>query len=179
MTRLARISMPPARRAFGAALVALALVAGCTQTLTLSQNKEDAAAQTRSARFEARPEMMFAAARSACSGPGERFVSPAPGIAQCHILMEPQTTAGVLLNFDGTMEDLPRLVISLSETKAAEGWVVTSCAFLRVPTKDGHLRRVVQSDPRIRAKLAELLGRMGGTPVETVAPEVAERCYRL
>ncbi|MDQ2092723.1 hypothetical protein [Rhodalgimonas zhirmunskyi] len=177
MARLTRISLGANFYRIPAALALLGVLGACETTTITQKNKGRPADETRSALFDSRPAMMFSAAQAACSGPGERFVRPAPGVAQCQLLMDPQTTAAIILGFDGAVEDLPRLVISLSETQLGDGWIVTGCAFLKIPMKDGRIRRVIQSDPRVRAKITEMLTRMGGTPTDAVPADVAERCF--
>ena len=129
--------------------------------------------------FAQDPSALMSAAQAACRNPGEEFVRPQPGVAQCRLLLDPETTAAVILQFDGAIHDLPQLVVSLSSARAGKGYVVSGCAFLKVPRKNGNVVRVVQSDRAIDAKLREMLTAVGGKPLRDVPRDVAERCFSL
>ena len=129
--------------------------------------------------FAEDPALLADAARAACNRPGETFHQPQKGVSQCRLLMDPETTAAVILNFDGAIDDLPQLVVSMVQSKAADGYLVTGCAFLKVPRKDGRISRVVQRDRAIDFRLREMLDSVGGRPVRDVPAEIAERCFSL
>ncbi|MDU8929819.1 hypothetical protein RXV86_20730 [Alisedimentitalea sp. MJ-SS2] len=135
--------------------------------------------QVTSAFFSEDPERLINAARRACSSPNEEFIRPRAGVAQCRLLMDPEATAAVILQFDGVIEDLPQLVISLSSARAGDGHVVSGCAFVKVPQRNGQVLRVVQEDRKIQLKLSQMLDAVGGKPVRDVPEEFAERCYSL
>ncbi len=153
-------------------------ISGCTVPAPPTSGVSRAP-QVTSALFAEPPERLIAAARQACSAPGEEFVLPRPGVAQCRVLLDPPTTAAVILNFDGDINELPQLVISLSTAPAPGGHLVTGCAFLKVPRKDGRISRIVQNDRAVAAKLRQMFDAMGGKPVREVPPEAAERCFAL
>lgn len=170
MLRLARLTR------ISPVLAALALaLSGCDAPAPDAGSPP--APQVTSAFFSEPPDRIFAAAREACNRPGARFVQPAKGVVQCQMLIHPESTAAAILSYDGMLDDLPRLSMSLAAARAGEGWVVTGCAFLRIPQKDGRLARVVQNDRRIDARLAQLLAAAGGQPVAEVTPAQAERCF--
>ena len=167
MTETTRIS--------GLALAAALALAGCEAPAPATPPQP----QVTAAYFAEDPARITEAARAACDGPGERHVRPRPGVNQCRLLMDPALTAAVILSYDGAVEPLPELVISLSTARAGEGWLVTGCTFIAMAHKDGSTLRIVQNDRRIEARLAELLAAVGGKPVREVPPEAAERCFSL
>lgn len=165
-------------RISGLGAVVLVMLGGCDVPAPGAAGR-GIESRTTSAYFSDNPAQLFEAARAACKNPGEEFVQPRRGVAQCRLLLDPETTAAVILQFDGSIRDLPQLVVSLSSARAGEGHVVTGCAFLKVPRKDGDVARVVQPDRAIEAKLREMLNAVGGKPVRDVPDEVAERCLSL
>lgn len=120
---------------------------------------------------------MLQAAQAACAGPGETFARPRSGHLQCRILLEPETTAALILEFDGSVERLPELVLSLSVTRAGEGYLVTGCSYLSVPRKDGSIVRVVPADPTFATDYENLLMAAGGKSVRDVPQAAAEHCF--
>lgn len=156
----------------------IGFLAGCDATAPL-ESEAAPDPQVTAAYFAQDPADLIAAARKACDNPGEEFVQPGPGVAQCRFLLDPPTTAAVILNFDGNIKQLPQLVISLTTARAGDGHLVTGCAFLKVPRKDGRISRIVQKDRTIDAKLRQMLSALGGQPVRDVPPEAAERCFSL
>lgn len=158
--------------------VAVAALSGC-ETPPGPVAISDKAPQAISAFYSDTPALLFASARNACTGPNEEYIRPAKGVAQCRLLLDPQSTAALILAFDGMIEDLPRLVISLSTAKAPNGHVVSGCAFVMVPQRDGTPLRVAQHDRKIETTLRELLAAVGGQPVRDVPAEVAERCFSI
>ena len=130
-------------RALGPTLAML--LAGCA-TPGLAPSDKPLSGQVTAAYFANDPAALVAAARGACSHPGEDFVTPAPGVAQCRMLLEPQATAAVILQFDGNIDDLPQLVVSLISARAGDGHAIAGCAFLKVPRKDGRVSRVVPAE---------------------------------
>ncbi len=135
--------------------------------------------QVAGAWFAERPAGLVEAAKAACSEPGEEFVQPRPGTVQCRMLLSPETTAAVILHYDGDIEALPQLVVSLTTTQAQSGYLVTGCAFLKVPRKDGTISRIVQNDREVATKLGGMLAAVGGKPLRNAPPEAVERCFAL
>ena len=165
-----RISVP--------ALGLITLLAGCEAPVPRTPGKAPDP-QVTTAYFTENPANLIAAARKACKRPGEEFVQPRAGVVQCRVLLNPPTTAAVILNYDGDINALPQLVISLTTSKAGKGHLVTGCAFLKVPRKDGRISRIVQNDRAVDAKLRQMLRAVGGKPVRAVTREAAERCFAL
>ncbi len=165
--------MTPSKRFFLPVAVGFAaLLAGCDAPAPSGP----AVPQVESAYFAERPDALIKAAQLACSGPGETVHAPRPGVVQCHMLLEPQSTAAAILAYDGTVDDLPRLVVSLASARAGDGYVVTGCAFLKVPQKAGGVKRVVHNDPRIATRLRRMLEYLGGQPLREVPEGAREAC---
>jgi hypothetical protein len=115
------------------------------------------------ARYDAYPETLLAAFRSACTGRAQSFVRPSDGIAECREFLPPEATAAIILSFDGTAEDLPELVIRFETLADSEGYLVSNDVFLNVPQKSGDPLQVRQTDPRLTRAFDALYQRTGGT----------------
>lgn len=176
ITRGRNQRISPVARALGVGLILC--LAGCTTTTPAQQSAQPAPKVT-AAFFADDPAALVAAAKAACGAPGEEFVRPRAGVTQCRLLLDPPTTAAVILGYDGNINALPQLVISLTTARAGKGYLVTGCAFLKVPRKDGRVSRIVQNDSKVAAQLRELLDAVGGKPVRDVPDGAAERCYSL
>lgn len=153
-------------------------LAGCATTRPVPEGAVSVP-QVTAAYFTEDPAALVAAARGACADPGETFVQPQRGVTQCRLLLDPQTTAAAILSYDGDIKALPQLVISLSTARAGDGHLVTGCAFLKVPHKDGRVSRIVQNDRMVDAQLREMFAAIGGKPVREVPQDMAERCFTL
>lgn len=109
------------------------------------------------------PAALFAAHAEICSRPGERLVRPSREEIRCEMLLPPEATAGLILEYGGTVEDLPRMVISFVGRAAARGgWVVTSDSYLRVPRREGGVAELRVPDPELQETMRELLALSGG-----------------
>lgn len=121
------------------------------------------------ARFLDFPEPLYAAFREACEGPAQSFSRPEDGIVECRELLSPDVTAAVILSLDGTIEDLPELVIRFTATEALDGlgYVVKNDIYLNVPRKDATTARVDLEDRRMSRTIDALYRKAGGIPLET------------
>lgn len=116
------------------------------------------------ARFASYPTDLLAAFESACTGPAQTFSSPAPDLVECREYLPPEPTAAIILNYDGTPENLPQLVIRFHTTADAPGYVVQNDVYLNVPQKEGNEIQVRHYDTRLHRTLEELYKRAGGVP---------------
>ncbi|TNF64355.1 MAG: hypothetical protein EP307_03010 [Rhodobacteraceae bacterium] len=116
------------------------------------------------ARFPAYPQMLFDAFRASCEGPARDFATPARNVVECRELMPPEITASVILGYDGTTEDLPRLVIRFRADRDAASYLVTNDVYLNVPQKRGGPRRIPIEDRRLARELQRLYAQAGGVP---------------
>ena len=133
-----------------------ALVGACsTQDVEVSSGK---------ARFTAYPDALIEAFQSACGGPAQSFERPAEDLVECREYLPSETTAAVILSFNGTPEDLPELVIRFHTESAERGFLVENDVFLSVPQKSGQPVQVRRSDPRLSRMLDKLYVRAGGVP---------------
>lgn len=164
------------RNALTAAVLPLLATAGCD---TVAPAPKDGGTPVTAAFFSQPPTALFQAARSACTGPNESFHTPRKGVSQCRILLDPETTATMILGFDGTVNDLPRLVISMASLKAESGHVVAGCAYLLIPQKNGHIRRLVHNDRVVDAKLRELMRRADGQPLAQAPVPAVDACLSV
>jgi len=116
-----------------------------------------------SARFDTPPTELFEALQRLCTEPTQRITEPAPGVTECRMLLDPQTTAGAILRYGGTINRLPESVIRLSVKEEGDSFVVASAAYLEVPRASGDVLRVVFPDPAMDRRLKRVLTSMGGT----------------
>ena len=147
--------------AFGLALAA------CTETTTSGGSfargtQPDGSPQ---AYFEGRPANLFFAASAVCDGPGQNVVRPNENEVRCESLPDPESAAALILQFNGTVEDLPKYVIAFSGQQDAVGYLVTADSYIRVPQRDGGSQQVRFPDERIEAELSRILQDAGGRPL--------------
>lgn len=115
--------------------------------------------------FDAYPEKLFDAATLACNGPGQNTVRPTRDSLRCESLPQPGDAAMLILQFEGTVEDLPRYVISFDGTDSGEGYVVAADSYIRVPAQSGGERLVKVGDSGSGGLLADVLRAAGGRPI--------------
>lgn len=125
---------------------------------------QDVVALSGKARFADYPDELMEAIESACTGPAQTFRRPEPALVECREFLPPATTAALILQYDGTPEDLPELVIQFRTQKGADGVVVENDVYVNVPQKAGAPRQVRRVDPRLNRTLAKLYERAGGVP---------------
>ncbi|MDX5402290.1 MAG: hypothetical protein LPK02_08945 [Rhodobacterales bacterium] len=116
-----------------------------------------------SARFDSPPTRLLDALPRLCTEPAQRITRPAPGVTECRMLLGPEATAGAILRYGGTINRLPESVVRMSVREDAEGFVVSSAAYLEVPRAAGDVLRVVFPDPEMDRRMARVLANLGGT----------------
>jgi len=137
-------------------LLPIVVLGACaTQDVEVSSGK---------ARFTEYPDALIEAFESACEGPAQSFRRPGPDVVECREFLPPQTTAAIILNFDGTPEDLPELVIRFRTQIDAPGYLVENDVFLNVPQKSGRPLQVRKPDHKLSRTLDSLYVRAGGVP---------------
>ena len=125
----------------------------------------DMGGKSHSARFEEHPAPLFAAFDSACSGPSETLIRIARGTSECRKLLPPPETAALIVEFEGTLDDLPQLILRLgSDPLEGRAVLVTLHAYYTVPRKSGPALRVETRSARITGQIRELLRAAGGVP---------------
>ncbi len=119
---------------------------------------------SRSAQFSEYPEKLFDAFEESCTDPGEEFRQIGPSTSECRQFLPPETTAYLILNFDGYTLKLPQSVIQLTTTKNQVGFQVDADLFLTVPQKNGTTLRIPVKSQTLDRKLTRLYRVAGGTP---------------
>ncbi|WP_246043966.1 hypothetical protein [Ruegeria sediminis] len=120
---------------------------------------------SRSAQFSEFPADLFTAFEAACNDPGEEFRRISQTSTECRQLLSPETTAYLILNFDGYPQKLPKSVMQLSSVKNQGGYQVDADMFLLIPQKSGRTLKVAIESPTLDRKLTRLYQVAGGTPV--------------
>lgn len=147
-------------------LISFAL-AGCTGISTFSNapNAGQTSGSAQQAYFSAKPMRLFAAAAALCDGPGQTVVTPNNNEVRCESLPDPESAAAIILQFNGTVEALPLLIIAFAGRDTDQGYLVTADNYIRVPQRSGPAQLVRYNDPLTGEKLAELLSAAGGRPL--------------
>lgn len=137
-------------------LPALALIAACTT--------QDVPPPSRSAQFAEYPKRLFDTFEIGCDGPGEEFRREGTSLYECTELLPPETTAYLILNYDGYPQDLPKSVMRLTSTKNASGYLVDAELFFNVPRQSGPAVKVPVESETLDRALSALYQSMGGSP---------------
>ncbi len=142
-------------------------LAACTDIPTsgVAPAAGEAPAGAQQAYFPAFPAVLFAAASETCNGPGQTVVRPNQNIVRCESLPDPESAAAIILQFNGTVEDLPKLVIAISGRDTSQGYLVTADNYLNVPQRDGGTQQIRFPDPEAERDMRNLLVAVGGRPI--------------
>lgn len=125
---------------------------------------QDAEVLTGKARFPDYPDSLILAFQSACEGPAQTFSRPEPDLVECREYLPPETTGAIILNYGGTIEKLPELVIQFRTSADGSDYLVQNDVFVNVPQKTGKPVRVRQHDVQLTRTLNALYRRAGGVP---------------
>lgn len=163
----------PLRRFF--VLLLLPLAAACVQTTGGTHDStqhvgrswvDSTGMPTLRAHYDRFPTGLALAARAACGDPAETFITHSDLWFECQSLMPPEPTAGLILKYDGTMDDLPKLVISFRFSPASTGGLTLHQQnYALVPQRGGGAVRIAQPSARIDATMRALIRKSGGTPI--------------
>lgn len=115
--------------------------------------------------FTGYPEPLFFAAGAVCTEPGQNVVRPSRNEVRCESLLDPESTAAIILQFDGSIEDLPKLVWTFKGRDTAEGYLVTADNYLRVPQRNGEVQQVRFPSAETTQDARQLLQAAGGRPL--------------
>lgn len=137
----------------------LGLAAACAPSLAPSAGD---APGRQSALFTEFPEPLFDAVGEGCQGEADTLSRPSTTELVCESLPSPQAAAALILEFNGDLERLPTFVTTLSAQERAEGFVVTTEYFYRVPQRSGEVAVVRFSQPRIEATVRRVFASAGG-----------------
>ena len=143
------------------------VVAGCAELPTSTAPSAAGAAPegAQQAYFKGYPEGLFFAAAAVCGGPGQSLVQQSTNEVRCESLPDPESAAAIILQFNGTVEELPKFVISFSGLNTSEGYLVTADNYIRVPQRSGGAQQVRYPDPTVEAQMSALLRAAGGRPL--------------
>lgn len=119
----------------------------------------------RQAFFSSYPQTLLSAARAACTAPSQSPSEPVPGTLRCETLPTPDIAAALILNYGGTVEVLPRYIVSFTTVPADGGYLVTADSYVVVPQTDGTRREVRLADAAVEAGMMDLLIAAGGQPL--------------
>jgi len=137
-------------------LPAMALIVACTP--------QDVPLPTRSAQFDTYPQRLFQTFETQCEGPGEKFEKIGNRVYECTEFLPPDTTAYLILNYDGYPQDLPKSVMRMTTTKNSGGYRVDAELFFSVPQKTGQTVKVPVESKTLDKALSALYQKMGGSP---------------
>lgn len=139
-------------------LLGIAFLAGC-QSAPPPQAQNVAMPK---ARFTHYPDSLLNAFRSACSQPAQSYSRLDADTVECREYLPPEATAAIILNFDGTHEELPELVIRFRTEAADTGYLVENDVFIHVPRRNGPALNVRRNDPHLKRTLGRLYTYSGG-----------------
>jgi len=142
-------------------ILAIIGLAGCAQTATVSP--QAIAAGAPQAFYPTFPEALFIAASEVCTAPGEVVIRPNRSNMRCEALPTPPVAAGLILEFDGTVESLPRFVYAVIAQQQANGFLVTLDTYIDVPQDGGGVRKVRFAEMGNQIEARDILTMTGGT----------------
>jgi len=107
--------------------------------------------------FDEYPDRLFEVAALLCDDPGQTSVVPNVNEVRCESLPDTESAAALILQFDGTVEELPTYVISFKGRSTSEGYLVTADTYIRVPQRTGGALQIRLESAETREDLAMLL----------------------
>ena len=128
---------------------------------------QDVAAISQRARFPEYPTTLFDAVEAVCTEPADVFRKPDRNTVECRSYLSPDATAAVLVIYDGTLDDLPQMVLRFEAEPQLPDYVVEFGAFLNVPRKEGPAVRVVHRDAAVNRRMQQVMRSAGGTPEDS------------
>jgi len=143
-------------------------LAGCTQmpVSNAAPALGNAPSGAQQAYFTDYPDNLFFAAAAICDGPGQSVVQPNANEVRCESLPDPESAAAIILQFNGTVEALPKFIISFSGRTTDQGYLVTADNYIRVPQRSGGAQQVRFPNPSLMSDMKTLLEAAGGRPLE-------------
>tara|TARA_R110001606_G_C15156404_1_gene626445 strand:+ start:166 stop:624 length:459 start_codon:yes stop_codon:yes gene_type:complete len=138
------------------------LLGACAATVPPTPPRADADVGVERAFFDTYPAPLFLSLAAVCAGPGQSIVRPSANRLQCESLPDPESAAALILNYDGTITDLPRYVIGLQADPVASGFDVSTSYYIRVPQLSGRSVEVRLRDPALGREMRRTLQAAGG-----------------
>ncbi|ROU04041.1 hypothetical protein [Histidinibacterium lentulum] len=111
------------------------------------------------------PERLLFAVAAAWAGPGQQIVRPDDASLRCESLPPVDAAAALILRYDGTVDDLPRLVTAVSSAPEGGGHLVRTDTYIRVPKRTGGVEVIRLGDAELDRAIRSVLVRAGGRPL--------------
>ncbi len=134
-------------------------------TLSVSCTSQEKIAGSRSAQFSDYPKNLFNSFETDCAGPGDDYLKTDNNSFECRETLPPDTTAFLILNYDGYPQELPKIVTRLSSRKNQLGYRVDADLFFLVPQKNGQTLKVPVESEALDRDFSRLYANYGGNPV--------------
>ncbi|EEX10711.1 putative lipoprotein [Ruegeria lacuscaerulensis ITI-1157] len=128
-------------------------------------SEQTPAPETRSALFDDYPTKLFKTFEVSCDGPGDKFSHASNDRFECRSPLPLDTTAFLILNYDGHAQDLPTGVRRMSSTRLGKSYRVDAELFFLVPQKDGASVKVPVRSHELDRQLIQLYRYFGGSPI--------------
>jgi hypothetical protein len=140
---------------------------GCTETSVprVAQTSSDAANGAQQAYFTNYPSNLFVAAAAVCDGPAQTVVQPSRNEVRCESFPDTESAAALILQFNGTVQALPKFVIAFMGRDTALGYLVAADNYIRVPQRSGVALQVRFPDLSVSNEFSALLRAAGGQPI--------------
>ena len=136
-----------------------------TSVLRVAQTASDAANGAQQAYFPTYPSNLFVTAAAICDGQAQTVVQPSRNEVRCESFPDTESVAALILQFNGTVQALPKFVIAFTGRDAALGYSVAADNYIRVPQRSGGAQQVRFPDLSVSNELSALLRAAGGQPL--------------
>jgi hypothetical protein len=142
-------------------------LAGCTEAVVsgVAATAGDAAEGAQQAYFPAYPSNLFVAAAAICDGPAQTVVQPSRNEVRCESFPDTESAAALILQFNGSVQALPKFIIAFTGRDTSLGYLVTADNYIRVPQRSGGAQQVRFPDLSVSNELRALLRAAGGQPL--------------
>jgi hypothetical protein len=142
-------------------------LAGCAEAPVsrVAPTAGDAADGAHQAYFPDYPSNLFVAAAAVCDGPAQTVIQPSRNEVRCESLPDTESAAALILQFNGTVQALPKFVITFTGRDTSLGYLVTADNYIRVPQRSGGAQQVRFPDISVSNEMTALLRAAGGQPL--------------
>jgi hypothetical protein len=142
-------------------------LAGCAEAVVsgVAATAGDAAEGAQQAYFPAYPSNLFVAAAAICDGPAQTVVQPSRNEVRCESFPDTESAAALILQFNGSVQALPKFIIAFTGRDTSLGYLVTADNYIRVPQRSGGAQQVRFPDLSVSNELSALLRAAGGQPL--------------
>jgi hypothetical protein len=142
-------------------------LAGCAEAVVsgVAPTAGDAAKGAQQAYFPAYPSNLFVAAAAICDGPTQTVFQPSRNEVRCESFPDTESAAALILQFNGSVQALPKFIIAFTGRDTSLGYLVTADNYIRVPQRSGGAQQVRFPDLSMSNELSALLKATGGLPL--------------